>query len=824
MVEEAPRAPGAASTSNSSSSSGAKQPSKPQSATGVPSIAATILGIGRSSGVDSAGRIATDGAPKPPAPSHLERHRRHLAQWWDEDVADSNSQSNWDDETSDWGEYQQVQPQESWLQQTRRWQREQRESEERRQRQWEEEQRRQQEEIRRQQEVKRQEQLRERELQLEREQDAAAQWKRRQEAAAAQTQRQQQDAQIAAQRAQQAAVEAQVKSGLEALQRKEAERMGASRIIRDVTIGSPGLAVAYTAQTQSPHTLLMPSQALGVPFTRGGALSHFEYDGKPWQLQQALMAATSDEVGVGVATTQEAFGSAQGWLDAARLLPQGSGSGGGNVGVQFEVSCERCWLLLDGAVIAGTRDGAKASPCVALPAAARAGTDKTATLVHVELQFTAKSLPVAAMLLRYRTCQLGGDAPDAASGGFVALGAALAPGWVLSPDELTKSGYKEGLMCEVALAAEPSAARRSAPAPASRSAVVFVPRRPGAPGVGGLHPASALRFAGGAGRHSSQAAFGDAALNVSASVSTQSRPEGSENGEQEEEEAREQSERRRQQAEAAVQRVEAQAPRPQLPPAADDSLGPLTAFLNNLLASWWSGSTSRKLLGASPGSDWETFTPLSQQHSHARRLQQSPAPSAPKQQRASRLLSLSPKLIAPAIVAAAAPGSLFDVSCWAYSNGTLAANATIGADPSGALGSAAIIAGGGRLATRAPSSAYVASVGVESVLTAWEEQRDRAKGAACVAPGGGVDWGLPERRGYAVSGERYDGGASGLLRLLVLQWRGVLGGSSLWVADARGPWELEPYSVWVPDASSGGAVSADGSSATKTSSSHVLQR
>jgi hypothetical protein len=762
-----------------------QQSSKQQAANSKPAAAA---------GGVLTNKIYATAAAKPV--SHLERRRR-LRQWWDE-----SPDYEWEGQWDGW----QQQQQQSWREQQRRWRREQERQQQReeelRQEQWEQEEQR----VRQ-----------ERELQLERERQQQQEAEERARAAheqqaALEKQRQEQDAAAAAQRAQQAAEQAQLQSGLEALRKQKAAaaQIGArSRLVREVRVGSAGLAVALTARPQTQHTMLMPSPALGLPFTGSAALLHLEFDSRPWQLQQALLGGAEE--------TQEAVGSAVGWLDAARLLPSAQQSGAGSAaatGVQFELTCERCWMLLDGAVIAGARGGARVSPCVSLPAASATGGGGTAALVQLEVQFTAKSLPVSGLLLRYRTCDV--TAPDSGgsgSSGFLTLGAALAPGWVLAPSDLEGEGYREGLICEVAPAARPRGASPQA------AATVYVPRRPGpAPGAGGLDPQSALRFLPPGSRHGSQAAFGDAALNVSALASALGAPEGDEDGEQEEEEAAERAERRRQRAEAAGQRAPADWAAPQLPPAADDtSLGPLTSFLNTLLASWWGssgGATRRKLLGGvnSPGYE----LPTAAAGPRGRSLLSDPAePPLQQQQRASRLLSLSAARLAPALAAAAAPGALFDVACWAYWNGTLAANATIGADPSGSLGAAEMLLGGARLATRAPTPTLIAGVGVDSVLTNWEEQRERASGASFIAPGGGVDFGAAGRRGCDVSGEGFSGGGGGLLRLLVMRWRGVPAGASLWVADARGPWELEPYSLWVPAPADGGdRGGADGGAAS----------
>ncbi|KIY93117.1 hypothetical protein MNEG_14845 [Monoraphidium neglectum] len=165
-----------------------------------------------------------------------------------------------------------------------------------------------------------------------------------------------------------------------------------------------------------------------------------------------------------------------------------------------------------------------------------------------------------------------------------------------------------------------------------------------------------------------------------------------------------------------------------------------------------------------------------------------------------RLLSLTAARLAPTLAGAAPGGALFDVACWGYWNGSLAANASIGADPSYELtGGASMSAGGTRIAAVPPSPSAVAAVGVPSLLTQWQARGAEAAAAALAARGGGVDWGEPGRGAYAVAPDAaYGGGDAGLLRLLVLEWRGVQGGTALWVADERGPWELEPGTLWVP--------------------------
>lgn len=567
--------------------------------------------------------------------------------------------------------------------------------------------------------------------------------------------------------------------------------------------GSGGFAAAFTARPQSRHTIVLPSLALGAPFEAGAALPGLDFDGSPWALQRALVGGAAAAAGVGGEATLEALGSAQGWLNASALAPAGGGGG-----VQFQLGCERCWLLLDGVVVAGTRDGVSTSGCVALPAGGGGGDGDAwplpQLLVHAEVQFAAKSLPVAGVRLLRRACAAGGGESVAP---FEPLGAALAPGMVASAADVEGGGYVEGLICEVALAGEPAAAaqaragRAAGERIAHARATVFVPRAPGVPGAGGLHPASARRFSANAAQHSAAAAFGNAALNVSAAAAVATGPPAEEDGEPlEEEEAKEQAERRRAAAAHAGGAPPQQAlPLPPLAVPGDDALGPLTALLNSLLSGWWEGG---RQLRSAP--DTPAGPPPARR---ARALRQAPEPEAPPPPatRESRLLSFSPEELAPGLVASHAPGARFDVRCWGFWNGSLAANASIGADPSRPLAGAEVRVGGARLAARPAAPSLVAAVGIESVLTNWEERRAAAEGGGFAARGGGVDWGAPGRRGYAAAaGGGFRGGADGgLLRLLTMEWRGVGGGSALWVADARGPWELAPRELWVPPQQAG---------------------
>jgi hypothetical protein len=727
------------------------------------------------------------------------------------------------------------------------------------------------------------EEARERAAQAERERAAAAQWAA--EAAArdaarhgAQQERgsgsgsgageeeRQREREAAAAAARQADVEARVREGVRAQLAKRAARRAEAASAPRVgggpppgPPGSPGLAVSFTARPQSRHTVLLPSRAVGAPLERGGALPHLEFDGRPWQLQQALL-------GGGAGGAQEAFGSAQGWLDPAALLGKvadsggGGGGGGPRRGVQFQLACERCWLLLDGAVAAGTRDGAATSPCVALPGAGDSRGDGDANadasrLVHLELQFAAKSLPVAALLVRYRTCDPGAVGGSNSGGGdFAALGAALAPGWVLAPEALAAGGYAEGLLCEVAPAGDPGAPRAAGgggdgSSPPPGAVTVFVPRRPGAPGAGGVMPASARRFAGARGRVSAGASVGQAALNASAAVAAARPPDAPASGQEEEEEARERADRAREAAAAAAAPPAApQQPLPALPGPGGDAL---TALLNNLLGTWWGGGGGgsgggdagyggfggggfggmrRRLLAGDNDSGGgrglrQAGAAAAQPQKQQQKQPQQPQPP----RRDSRVLSLTPAGLAPGLAAAHPPGALFDVSCWAFWNGTLGANASIGADPSGSLVSAAMYAGGARLDAAPAAPSYVAAVGIDSVLADWEAQRDRLRDAGFSAPGGGLDGapggglgagggdlgvggpaggdgGSEGPPGFEVAPGAYSGGPSGLLRLLVLEWRGALGDAALWVGDARGPWELEPGALWVPGPAPGDAA------------------
>ncbi|GBF99146.1 hypothetical protein Rsub_12113 [Raphidocelis subcapitata] len=784
----------------------APAPAPPKPPTAPPATAAAPAAAPAASPTISLRGAAAAATPAPER-AHLQRRRR-LQQGLGFGM-DPAWQDPWDWGT--WAQSYQQQQEAAWREQQQRWREEQAARER-----WREQQQREAERQRAAEQREREEsEARQRERQL-RDRESREQQDSAREAEAQRRAKEEAEARRAREAG--AQVEGQVAERLRVERAKaRAERIspGASKAQPAAAAeppGSPGLAVAFTSAAQTRHTPLLPSAAMGAPLARGAAVFDLGFD-QPWALQTALLGGAGSAPASGA--TLEGYGSAQGWLDARRLL-RGAGPG---AGAQFELACERCWLLLDGAVAVGARDGPATSACVSLPAAAAAAGGAAPALVHAEVQFASKSLPAAALRLRWRGCRPGAKDGE---GEFQGLAGALARGWVLSRADLEAGRYREGLVCETALAAEPGpggAAGRGAGAAAA--ATTYVPRRPGARGAGGLDAASAQRFSGAAGRVSAAAAFGDAALNASAVAAARAPPEG-DPGDQEEEERREREDRRRAQAAAAAGRAPPAAP-PQLPPAqaggplggaAGGALAPLDAFLNALLANWWGGNARRRLLGAAETAAVPAVsisigsggTPQAQGQAQQQQAQQQAQQQQAQQQaqRESRLMSLSVARLAPALVAAHPPGSLYDVRCWGYWNGTLGADATIGADPAG--GDASMAAGGARVSSRRAAPAAVAAVGAEGVLAAWEERRDRAARGGPVAAGGGVDWGAPGRGGPAVSAEAFGGGGGDGLRLLVLEWRGVGGDASLWVADARGPWQPEPRSLWVPPGAPAAAV------------------
>lgn len=145
--------------------------------------------------------------------------------------------------------------------------------------------------------------------------------------------------------------------------------------------------------------------------------------------------------------------------------------------------------------------------------------------------------------------------------------------------------------------------------------------------------------------------------------------------------------------------------------------------------------------------------------------------------RSSTTLQIMPEQLARDMVRKSPAGSLFDVSCWTYWNGSMSSNASIDNAPSG-VGVATM---------------YVAGIKVDGAKLHYSTTAIRLATA---------DWGVLINKGvsrslYTVNPAAYMTSSS-MLRLLVLEWRAVLGSSILSVSDEQGPWMLQQQDLWVP--------------------------